>query len=63
MLRKTLQVAKACNDVFIMYAKIVMFFLTKSVKNDLKNFRRGNSFDFFYHLAKIWDSSLNLFRV
>ena len=26
MLTKTLQVAKACNDVFIMYAKTVTFF-------------------------------------
>ena len=63
MLRKTLQVAKACNDVFMMYAKIVMFFYQTWKKNDLKNFRRGNFLNFFYYLAKIWDSSLNWFKV
>ena len=51
ILRKTLQVAKACNDISIIYAKFVMFFI-KPVENDLKNFRSGNCFSFFYHLAK-----------
>ena len=41
-----MQVAKACNDISIIYAKIVMFFI-KSVENDLKNFRSGNCFSFF----------------
>ena len=41
-----MQVAKACNDMSFIYAKIVMFFI-KSVENDLKNFRSGNCFSFF----------------
>ena len=42
---------KTYTDGFIMYAKIVMFFIN-SIKNDLKNFRSRNCFNFFLPVCK-----------
>ena len=63
MLRKTLQVAKACSDVFIMYARIVMFFITKILGEEIvfKFFLPSCKNFLFCKVQNLFDSRKNVY--